>query len=131
MNKQYIITRKTLSFGQQAIQAGHALIELFIKYPKQIKEWHKNSNTLVYLSVANEDELYKMARLLEVKGIKFEEFKEPDFNNALTAIALVACNEATEFVKDLQSAFYPYDNNPLKNAEIFDREKTMRAKNKK
>jgi len=39
------------------------------------------------LTVANEEELYRLSEKAETRGIKYTIFREPDINNEITAIA--------------------------------------------
>ena len=93
------ITRRDLEPGYQSVQSSHALIDFCFQYPDTAKEWHKNSNYLCQLSVANENELYELAAKAEQRGIKIAKFFEPDVNNELTAI----CLEPGEATKKLTS----------------------------
>lgn len=51
--KIYILVRKDLSRGQQAVQGGHAVAEYLLHGPPTA--W--DNGTLVYLGVRNETEL--------------------------------------------------------------------------
>lgn len=87
-DKLYVVTRKDLSKSQQAVQAGHALAEYLLTTDTS---W--TNGTLVYLKVDNEDELKSLTALLKHGKIHFTSFKEPDFNNQLTAIASLGSND--------------------------------------
>ena len=90
--KLYAITRRDLSTSQQAIQAGHAAIKLVQNAsPGQLEGW---DNTLVYLGVESEAKLLLWADKLKRKGIKYVEFREPDMDNELTAIATLGDGKA-------------------------------------
>jgi hypothetical protein len=41
----------------------------------------------VFLTVANEQELYKLIEKADYKGIKYTIFREPDIQNEITAVA--------------------------------------------
>jgi hypothetical protein len=83
-SRLYVVVRGDLTQSQQAVQAGHA-----------VASWHvtiKNSpqETLVYLKVADEKELSSCLQLVKpvsLYHIPVLEFREPDMNNELTAIA--------------------------------------------
>lgn len=84
----YVVTRRDLSPGQQAVQSCHALQEFNVEHPSIVKEWHENSNTLALLSVAGERELEGLAQRAESKWVAVSRFREPDRDNELTAIVL-------------------------------------------
>lgn len=79
----YAITRKDLSFPQQAVQAGHAAIEAARKYLKPDDE----HPSLILCAMKNEAQLTNAADNLERQGIRIQRFYEPDIGNQLTAIA--------------------------------------------
>ena len=88
MTKLYVITRRDLSPGQQAVQSCHALQEFNLDHPGITKDWHASSNTLALLSVGGELDLEALAQSAEAKWIAVSRFREPDRNNELTAIVL-------------------------------------------
>lgn len=63
-------------------------MEFAAQYPAEFLEWHKKSNSIITLSVQNEQELIKFCDKLSKRGIRFSEFREPDIGNELTAIAI-------------------------------------------
>ena len=84
----YIVTRKDLSCGIQAVQGIHAAAEFAIQYPQTHQEWHQNSNYLGFLSVENECELEKLIARAHSENIKISIFREPDIGNEVTAITI-------------------------------------------
>lgn len=94
------MTRRNLTPGQQSTQSAHAFIDFVLRYPADSLAWHKQSDYLCLLSVADEKELYELAEKARTKGIKVVEFYEPDLDMALTAIAL----EPTEASRKLCSS---------------------------
>jgi len=91
MNRKiYVLVRRDLSKSQQAVQGGHALAEYLLRGPATL--W--DNGTLVYLGVRNEGELKFWGRWLKDKGHQVVDFKEPDRNNELTAIA-TECSDTT------------------------------------
>jgi len=82
MKKLYVITRRDLPVNYRAVQAGHGLAEYVLAYPD---DWR--NETLVYLEVANEDVLKRIASKLDFRNIKYSKFHEPDIDNQLTSIA--------------------------------------------
>ena len=92
--KLRIVSRRDISIGYQAVQAGHAAIQIQHEHPELSKLWYTKSNYLAFLTVANEEELEKLIRKAEAKGIKHSIFREPDIGNQITAIAFEASDEA-------------------------------------
>lgn len=80
--KMYVLVRKDLTNAQQAVQGGHALAQFILN---NNTDW--NNGTLVYLGVRDEVQLMKQSYKLKLDGINVEEWREPDMDNQLTAIA--------------------------------------------
>jgi hypothetical protein len=79
----YVIVRKDLTHSQRAVQAGHALAEFLMRGP--ISRWQ--NGTLIYLGVKGEKQIKNLKRKFDYDGIRYKEFKEPDLDNQITAIA--------------------------------------------
>ena len=92
--KLYVIVRKDLSVSQRAVQAGHAVAEFLLRGP--FSRW--TNGTLIYLGVKGLNQLENLKRKFENDGIDYIEFKEPDLNNEVTAIAT---DEPNKFVERL------------------------------
>jgi hypothetical protein len=82
-----VVTRRDLPLPVQAIQAAHAAIDFQHDYPIEAKQWHGTSNYLIFLTVANEDELKQLIIKASEHYIKLTPFIEPDIDSELTAIA--------------------------------------------
>jgi hypothetical protein len=78
--KLYVVVRKDLKGSHRAVQGGHALAELLI-----LHELPWNNGKLIYLAVDDEHELRKLYKKLPCRKKAF--FKEPGWDNSLTAIA--------------------------------------------
>lgn len=78
----YVITRKDLTFPQQAVQAGHAIFEA----AKLFEYTQADPPYLVLTTVRDEHELLKWARKLSLTDIRFKVWQEPDLKNQVTAI---------------------------------------------
>lgn len=80
----YVLVRRDLSPSQQAVQGIHAAIEAARDglIPSDITHPH-----LVLCSTPDEDALRLQMDRLDVHGIKYRPFFEPDRDNELTAIA--------------------------------------------
>jgi peptidyl-tRNA hydrolase len=87
-SKLYIITRADLIPGARAAQSCHAMRAFIEEHPGIDKEWYAQSNNIVLLEVADEHELYKLALRARSEGIPYAVFREPDFDNTITGIAL-------------------------------------------
>jgi len=83
MKKLYVIVRKDLTTSQMAVQAGHAVAEYLLH--SHFFRWQ--NETLIYLGVKNLNQLEKLKYKLGIENIKYIEFREPDLNNEVTAIA--------------------------------------------
>lgn len=90
--KMYVAVRDDLSAPQQAVQAGHALAE----YLKENKDTPWDNGTLVYLKTKDIEQLKDK---LDVYRVEYNEFREPDIGNELTAIA---STEGKRFFKKLK-----------------------------
>ena len=86
-SKLRIVSRRDLPIGTQALQSGHAAIDFQYQHPVEAKEWQNKSNYLVFLTVADEEELIKFITKANLSGIKHTVFREPDLNNQITAVA--------------------------------------------
>lgn len=85
--KLYLVTRRDLPLGQQAIQACHALREFTAQHPEVDLQWYLTSNHLALLEVPDETALSLLAEKANREGIKFSLFREPDRGDELTAVA--------------------------------------------
>ena len=81
--KLFVIVRKDLTPSQRAVQAGHALAAYLLHSPN----FRWKNETLIYLGVKGLTQLLNLKRKLDRHGINYVEFREPDLNNEVTAIA--------------------------------------------
>lgn len=88
----YVIIDKSLDSVYGCVQGGHAVAQWLLEHPNQ--DW--NNSYLIYLR-AN---LFSMKRRLTRIGKDFSEFKEPDLNNKLTAIA---CEDTGKLFRNLHT----------------------------
>lgn len=86
--KIYIIVRSNLPPGAQAAQACHALMSFASEHPVTANFWHHKSNNLVVLQVPDESCLLHLAGRAQDEGVEHSVFREPDFDNTVTAVAL-------------------------------------------
>ncbi len=94
--KLYVIVRRDLLPGAQACQGLHAFREFVEKFPLVEAVWYRESNYLCMLSVPDEIALLLLIQEAEEKGVRWAAFKEPDFDNQYTAVALEPTDEAMQ-----------------------------------
>jgi len=99
-----IVTRRDLRPGQQACQAMHAARAYAALDPDGERQWHEKSNTIVFVSVENEAALAAMLAESLGDGVKVAFFREPDLDNAMTAIALEPHARSSKRVRGLKLA---------------------------
>lgn len=88
MEKLYLVTRRDLPPGARASQLCHAMRAFVEQHPDVDRGWFERSNTLVLLEVADEDALMRLAWQAAMTGVHWSLFREPDLNDAATAVAL-------------------------------------------
>jgi hypothetical protein len=86
--KLFLITRKDLPPGQQAVQATHAMSEFMAEFPDTYRRWYETSNTLALLATSDEMSLSCLIEDAQRRGFRCSLFREPDRGNEITAIAL-------------------------------------------
>lgn len=80
----YVLVRSDLGPAQASVQAAHAVLEAGCAYYDPQTQEHPH---LIILSVRDERALFKATSKLSNSGYDFREFREPDLNHELTAIA--------------------------------------------
>ncbi len=103
-DKLYLVTRKDIAPGYQAVQACHAMRQFTEDHPEIDQQWFKVSNYLCLLSVKNEEELYSLVCKAKSLDIKVSVFREPDIENQITAIALAPGEKSKELCGKLKLA---------------------------
>lgn len=88
MERLYVVTRRDLPHGPQAVQSCHAAIAFAIEHRECLEGWAIGSNTLVLVSTKDEDELRSLAEAAEGAGILTSRFHEPDLGGSLTGIVM-------------------------------------------
>ena len=86
----YILVRKDLSLPQQMVQAAHAAYESGLSSLCQSDD----IVSLVMCQCSNEQELERQAFYLRTLNLPFVEFREPDIDNQLTAIATLPLDQS-------------------------------------
>lgn len=95
------ITRQDLSPGYQAVQSSHALLNFIFTHPELSLDWYNNSNYLCQVSCKDEEMLKQYIDKCVLKHIKHVIFREPDYNNEITAIALEPSLNSKKLISNL------------------------------
>lgn len=104
-DKLYIVTRRDMMPGYQAVQSIHAAQQFALEHSQINKEWQETSNFLALLSVKDEKELRDLAFNASVmKGIAVSVFCEPDVDWEITAIAIAPGTKSRLLCKNLPLA---------------------------
>lgn len=103
-DKLFLVTRRDIAPGYQAVQSCHAMRQFSADHPDIDKAWFTASNYLALLSVENEIELMRLLIQAQDAGIKWSAFREPDVGGQITSIAIEPCQVAKELCKNLPLA---------------------------
>lgn len=101
LKKLVTVTRTDIPEGYQAVQSTHAALDFVFEHPTRAGPWHKESNTLVMLTVADEYQLKRLIRKCEYLGLAYTAFREPDIGNVITAICIEPHEETYKIVSKL------------------------------
>lgn len=80
--KQYIVTRSDLPPGAQAVQSCHVMKRFTVEHPE-----FADVENLALLTVPDEPALADVLAKVTDAGAKASYFREPDFDDELTAVA--------------------------------------------
>lgn len=83
--KLYVIVDSELSPGLKAAQGIHAVAKFAEKHPDVYWDWYINSNNIVVLESS---EIVRMALTMQLSGYRSVHFREPDLDNAITAVCV-------------------------------------------
>lgn len=98
--KLVIITRNDLTNGFKAQQSTHAIADFAYEFPKLFNNWKITTNSIICLSVNNEEELNKLYHKLS--GLtSVTKFNEPDLNDELTSICVYGTPEVRKMLSNL------------------------------
>lgn len=100
--KLYIVTRSDLAPAQQACQAVHAALQFAAEHKGWFDAWHKFSDHICLLAVENEEILKTLIAESHYNGIDHSQFREPDLENSLTAIAIEPSLRGKDLCSDLK-----------------------------
>lgn len=84
----YVAVRSDLDPGLQMAQGGHAMAQFWATFPSIAEVWFRHSNWLIYVAVPDEQGLLDLANAAGGKGLRSIVVREPDLDNAATAVAL-------------------------------------------
>ncbi len=84
----YIVTREDLAPGEQLAQVAHAATEFVSQHPESAAEWRAMSNSLVVVATPDETSLVRLIDRALVAGVRPTVFREADYGDAVTAVAL-------------------------------------------
>jgi peptidyl-tRNA hydrolase len=103
-DKLYLVTRRDIPAGYQAVQSCHAMRQFSAEHPERDCEWFTNSNYLALVSVPDEIELMRLITAAKDHGLKCSAFREPDVGGQITAIAIEPHKKTAELCKLLPLA---------------------------
>ena len=87
----YVIIDESLESVYGCVQGGHAVAQYLLENPDS--EW--KNNYLIYLK----DKLERLVVKLQILGIRYTEFREPDLGGKLTAIAVLGNQKVFQKLK--------------------------------
>jgi peptidyl-tRNA hydrolase len=99
--KLVTVTRTDIPEGYQAVQSTHAAIDFVFEHPTRAGPWHKESNTLVMLTVKDTKALIHLMRKCDYLSLAYTVFREPDIGNQITAICMEPHPEVYKMVAKL------------------------------
>ena len=90
-SRMYFLCLYSISPIQKGIQAGHAALEYSEKYQKDrdYKYFVKYDKTFILLDGGTSGDMESHLEYFKKNGIKHAEFREPDLNNSISAIAFI------------------------------------------
>jgi len=103
-DKLYLVTRRDIAPGYQAVQSCHAIRQFVSEHPDRDREWFDASNHLALLSVVSEVELLRLIVAANDAGLRWSAFREPDMGGQVTAIAIEPHPKTTELCKGIPLA---------------------------
>ena len=81
MQRLYVLIDNKLDSIYGCVQGGHVVAQWLLNHPNQ--DW--NNSYLIYVSA----DISKWKEKLDILEIDYTEFREPDLNNQVTALAIL------------------------------------------
>ena len=81
MQRLYVLIDNQLDSIYGCVQGGHVVAQWLLNHPNQ--NW--NNSYLIYVSA----DISKWKERLDILEIDYTEFREPDLNNQVTALAIL------------------------------------------
>ena len=81
MQRLYVLIDNKLDSIYGCVQGGHVVAQWLLNHPNQ--NW--NNSYLIYVSA----DISKWKERLDILEIDYTEFREPDLNNQITALAIL------------------------------------------
>lgn len=81
MQRLYVLIDNNLDSIYGCVQGGHVVAQWLLNHPNQ--DW--NNSYLIYVSA----DISKWKERLDILEIDYTEFREPDLNNQVTALAIL------------------------------------------
>ena len=98
------MVRKDLAPGAKLAQSVHAAFRFADEWRYTTNDWMDNSEYICILEIENEAALTKLWERSVQNNIRGSCFKEPDYENSLTAIALAPCPQSKKLCSHLKLA---------------------------
>lgn len=98
--KLVIVTRADIAPGYQVVQSAHSIADFAAQFPQQFQSWKIESNSIVCLSVKDEQELHNLYDKLQKQDAFVVKFFEPDIN-ADTSICIYGTPEVRKKLSGL------------------------------
>lgn len=98
--RMYCLVMYNISPIQQGIQAAHAIVEYSNKLPARPNPdifeydcWANDDKTIIILNGGTSNDMKKHWKTLMKNKIRAAQFKEPDLNKSMSAIAFIVSHE--------------------------------------
>lgn len=99
-----------MSPGYQITQIAHSCADFIVRFPEESKIWNQTSNSIICLSVKDENSLIILKNKLEERGLKHVCFREPDIDNQMTSLAIEPCEASRKLCSNLPLALKKFNN---------------------
>lgn len=108
--KLVTITRQDITPGYQVVQTAHAIADFAYEHPDVFRQWKKESNSIITLSIPDEASLKALYDKLLGMTPYVTAFREPDVNDQLTAICVYGTPEIRKVLSNLPLALKNHSN---------------------